>query len=111
VGPFVHLTFLALVVLNLVGGFEALGTVLAVGLMMLPAAAARFWARRLEPMCALAVAIGIVSNIAGLLISYHLEVASGPAIILTAGVLYGISLVLGPRGLLASRLVTAHRTV
>ena len=50
-GPFVHLVFLVLVVLNLVGGFEALGTLLAVGLMMLPAAAARFWARRLETMC------------------------------------------------------------
>ena len=51
-GPFVHFVFLVLVVLNLVGGFEALGTLLAVGLMMLPAAAARFWTRRLEPMCA-----------------------------------------------------------
>ena len=40
-----HLVFLGLVVLNLVGGFHALGTLLAVGMMMLPAAAARFWAR------------------------------------------------------------------
>ena len=39
----VHLLFLALVVINLVGGFQALGTLLAVGLMMLPASAARFW--------------------------------------------------------------------
>ena len=38
-----HLIFLGLVVLNLVGGFHALGTLLAVGMMMLPAAAARFW--------------------------------------------------------------------
>src|SRR5712671_6240771 len=40
-----HIAFLALVVMNLVGGFHALGTLLAVGLMMLPAAVARFWAR------------------------------------------------------------------
>ncbi|WP_292188546.1 metal ABC transporter permease, partial [Mesorhizobium sp.] len=42
-GSPVHFIFLGLVVLNLVGGFQALGTLLSVGLMMLPAAAARFW--------------------------------------------------------------------
>ncbi len=109
-GPFVHFTFLVLVVLNLVGGFEAVGTLLAVGLMMLPAAAARFWTRRLEPMCVLAVAIGLVSNAVGLLVSFHLSVASGPAIILTAGAIYGVSLIAAPRGLIASRVVTRHRT-
>jgi zinc/manganese transport system permease protein len=109
VGPFVHFSFLVLVVLNLVGGFEALGTLLAVGLMMLPAAAARFWTRRLEPMCAIAIGIGLVSNAAGLLVSYHLSFASGPAIILTAGVIYGVSLFFGTRGLIASRIVLRHR--
>jgi zinc/manganese transport system permease protein len=109
-GPLVHLLFLTLVVLNLVGGFQALGTLLAVGLMMLPAAAARFWTRRLEPMCALAVGIGLLSNMAGLLLSYHYGLPSGPAIILTAGAVYGLSLVLGSHGLLASRLPTRHRT-
>jgi zinc/manganese transport system permease protein len=110
VGPFVHFTFLVLVVLNLVGGFEALGTLLSVGLMMLPAAAARFWTRRLEPMCVLAIAIGLISNTVGLLISYHVSVASGPAIILTAGVFYALSLIFGTRGLVAGRLVPRHRT-
>ena len=55
-GTPVHFIFLGLVVLNLVGGFQALGTLLSVGLMMLPAAAARFWSMRVEPMCVLAVA-------------------------------------------------------
>ncbi len=108
-GPFVHFSFLVLVVLNLVGGFEALGTLLAVGLMMLPAAAGRFWAQRLETLCALAILIGLVSNAVGLLISYHLSVASGPAIILTAGAIYCVSLVFGPRGLIVSRIVIRHR--
>lgn len=109
-GPVVHFLFLMLVVLNLVGGFEALGTLLAVGLMILPAAAARFWTRQLEAMCALAVAIGIAANVLGLLVSYHLSVASGPAIILTAGVIYGLSLAFGSRGIIAARLVSRHRT-
>ena len=108
-GPFVHFTFLVLVVLNLVGGFEALGTLLAVGLMILPAAAARFWTRRIEAMCALAIAIGLAANVGGLLVSYHLSVASGPAIILTAGVIYGLSLLVAPRGLIVSRITIRHR--
>ncbi|MBP0437576.1 zinc ABC transporter permease AztB [Tianweitania sediminis] len=110
-GPPVHFLFLGLVVLNLVGGFQALGTLLAVGLMMLPAAAARFWTTRLEPLCLLAIAIGIASCVAGLLISYHASLPSGPAIILSAGIVYLLSMIIGPRGLIPTRLrPAAHRT-
>jgi zinc/manganese transport system permease protein len=109
-GQPVHLIFLALVVLNLVGGFQALGTLMSVGLMMLPAAAARFWVRSIEAVSGLAVGIGIVSSYFGLLLSYHLEVASGPSIILVAGVIYIASLILGRRGVLFSRTQpTRHR--
>ena len=45
-----HLAFLALVVINLVNGFHALGTLLAVGLMILPAGIARFWSRDITGM-------------------------------------------------------------
>ena len=107
-GSPVHFVFLGLVVINLVGGFQALGTLLSVGLMMLPAAAARFWTTRVEPMCALAVAIGFACCVAGLLLSYHLALPSGPAIILSAGLVYLASILLGTRGALRSRLV-AHR--
>lgn len=93
-----HLAFLALAVLNLVGGFQALGTLLAVGLMMLPAIAARFWARTLTGMIAVATLIGIVATYAGLLLSYHLGLASGPTIILVAGVLYLFSIIAGTQG-------------
>ncbi len=107
-GSLAHLAFLVLVVLNLVGGFQALGTLLAVGLMMLPAAAARFWFRDLEPLCIAAIAIGMASSVAGLLVSYHLSIASGPAIILAAGAVYVVSLLVGPNGLSRPR-VKAHR--
>lgn len=105
-----HLIFLALVVLNLVGGFQALGTLLAVGLMMLPAAAARFWVRGLEALCLLAILFGIASSYLGLVLSYHVAVPSGPAIILVAGGIYILSLVFGSRGLVRSQLKsTRHR--
>ncbi len=110
-GPPVHFVFLGLVVLNLVGGFQALGTLLSVGLMMLPAAAARFWTSRVEPMCLLAVAIGALSCISGLLLSYHAALPSGPAIILSAGVFYLFSIVAVTRGFFSSRVRHAsHRT-
>lgn len=102
-GAPVHIAFLALVVLNLVGGFHALGTLLAVGIMMLPAVVARFWATELTRMIVIAVAVAFVSGYGGLLVSYHLAAASGPAVILVAGVIYVVSLVFGPVGGLRRR--------
>ena len=99
-GP-AHIVFLALVVMNLVGGFNALGTLLAVGIMMLPAVIARFWARDITAMILIAIASGSLSGLAGLLVSYHAGVPSGPAIILVAGALYAFSVIFGRVGGLA----------
>ncbi len=93
-----HLIFLGLVVLNLVGGFQALGTLLAVGMMMLPAAAARFWSADITLMMLIATGIGMASALSGLLLSFHAELPAGPAIILVAGAIYLISLALGREG-------------
>ena len=60
-------------------------------------------------MCALAIGFGIASNVLRLLVSYHASVASGPAIILTAGMFYLISVFAGPRGGLAGRLNIVRR--
>jgi len=100
-----HIAFLALVVLNLVGAFHALGTLLAVGLMMLPAVTARFWTRDITVMIAIAVATGAASGLVGLLLSFHAGLPAGPAIILTAGAFYLGSLIFGRVGGLARRLI------
>jgi zinc/manganese transport system permease protein len=102
-GAPVHLLFLGLVVLNLVGGFQALGTLLSVGIMMLPAAAARFWARDIAQMLLASVVIAALSCLAGLLLSYHAEAPSGPAIVIVAGGLYLLSLLFGWEGGLVTR--------
>ena len=96
-GGLVHPLFLALVVFNLVAGFQALGTLMAVGLMMLPAAAARFWVRELWSLSAASSALALGSGFVGLLLSYHLDLPSGPAIVLVAGLGYLVSVALGPR--------------
>jgi zinc/manganese transport system permease protein len=102
-GGAAHIAFLALVVLNLVGGFLVLGTLLAVSLMMLPAFIARFWARDITAMIAVAVGSAAVSGYAGLVVSYHANLPAGPAVVLAAGVIYMLSVVAGPAGGLAWR--------
>ena len=84
--------FITLVALNLVASFQAFGTLLAMGPMLLPAAAARCWTHRVWPTIALATVIGMAAALAGLLISYYANLPSGPAIVIGAGVIYGMSL-------------------
>ena len=102
-GTAMHFTFLVLVVLNLVAGFRALGTLMAVGLMMVPAASARFWARQVWSMAMAAVLIALLSGYTGLLLSFHANLPSGPSIILTAGFAYVFSVIFGRLGSIYSR--------
>ncbi|MDP1901585.1 MAG: metal ABC transporter permease [Rubrivivax sp.] len=96
-GALVHALFLVLTVANLVAGYQALGTLMAVGLMMLPATAARFWAAEVWSLALAAVLIAMLSGWVGLLLSYHAQWPSGPAIVLVAGAVYLLSLAAGPR--------------
>jgi zinc/manganese transport system permease protein len=84
--------FQGLVVLALVASFQAFGTLLAIGPMLLPAAAARCWGLGAAGSMALATGFGLATSVTGLLLSYHVNLPSGPAIVLAAGLLFGISL-------------------
>ena len=99
-----HFVFLALVVVNLVAGFQALGTLLAVGVMILPAATARFWAADLGPMVVFGVLFGYAACVLGLVASWNFNLASGPAIIVAASAFYVASMLFGPQGSVLSRL-------
>lgn len=90
-----HVVFLMLVVLNLVAGFQAMGTLMAVGLMMLPAIIARLWVRSIGAMALLSFLLALVCGYGGLLLSYHAELPPGPAIILLCAAAYVFSLVFG----------------
>ncbi len=97
-GGLYHFLFLILVALNLVAAFQALGTLMALGMMMLPAVSARLWAHHVWSLFLLSSLFPVISGYFGLLLSYHLEWPSGPSIILIAGLIYGISLVFAPFG-------------
>ena len=99
-----HLIFLALVVINLVNGFQALGTLLAVGLMILPAGIARFWSRDISGLICIAVLSALISGYAGLVLSFQTRLPSGPAIILVAAGLYMASVLFGNVGGLVRQL-------
>ena len=107
-----HVAFLVLVVMNLVAGFQALGTLMSVGLMMLPAVTARLWVRRIGAMMAVAAAIALVCGAAGLLFSYYVNIPSGPAIILFCGGFYLFSVLFGAQsGVLVKLLRRKHHTI
>ena len=85
--------FLLIVVLNLVASFQAFGTLLAIGPMLLPAAAALCWTQKIWATIGLAVAIGMAADYTGLLVSYYANLPSGPAIVLAGGATYGLSMI------------------
>ncbi|MDJ0614756.1 MAG: metal ABC transporter permease [Rhizobiaceae bacterium] len=91
--------FMFLVVLNLLGAFKALGTLMAVGLMILPATAARYWVSSITRYLMLTFLFALASCWAGLFISFYLpDVPSGPAIVIVAGVIFFLSMIFSPQG-------------
>ena len=100
-----HFVFLGLVVLNLVAGFQALGTLMAVGLMLLPAAAARFWSDEAGGQIAAAIGFSVLASLAGLIWSFHAGTPPESSIVLTAGMVYVVSLLAGPRDSIGARLI------
>jgi zinc/manganese transport system permease protein len=102
--------FLVLVVLDLVAGFQAFGTLLAGVPLLLPAAAARCWAQRIGPLVGLSIGFGMAAGYAGLLASYHLNVPSGPAIACAAALVYTVSALASAGRMLATALNATRPT-
>lgn len=96
-GALAHYGFLILVVLNLVSGFHAMGTLMSVGLMILPSAIARFWVKSLEVMIVSAIAIAFMACVTGLLLSFYFSVPTSPTIISVLGGSYFLSIFIGLR--------------
>lgn len=103
-----HLAFMGLVVLVVVGGFAALGTLMSVGLMMLPAVASRHLARSLAGQVRAAVLVALAASVGGLELSYYADLPAGPAIVLGAGAIWGAALLVGPRASLRAWISRPH---
>ncbi len=94
----IYFVFLALICAQLVAGIQAIGLLLMVGIMMLPATAARFWAKSMGAMILVATLFAVGAGFVGLLCSFYWDIPSGPAVICAAGLIYLVSVVIGPRG-------------
>ncbi|MGB0934594.1 MAG: metal ABC transporter permease [Alphaproteobacteria bacterium] len=102
-GGFYYAAFIILIVLCMVAAFQALGALMALGMMMLPAIVARFWARNIATMFLVSFIVAILASYFGLLLSYHFVWPSGPSVILLAGMAYIFSLTFGRYGSLRQR--------
>lgn len=92
-----QMLLMALVALNLVAGFRAFGSLMTVGLMMVPAATASLWGGGLTRRVVAAIALSAGASIGGLAAAVLFQVEPGPAMVATASLLFLASLVLGRR--------------
>ncbi len=97
-GGALHVLLMMLVALNLVAGFRAFGALMTVGLMMIPAAGARFWARGFAGQAGAAIALSAAASILGLLIAARLGVEPGAVMTLAAAGLFAVSGLVGVNG-------------
>ena len=98
------LTLMLLTAVTVVAGLPAVGVVLMAALLIIPAAAARFWTDRLSRMITIASIFGAVSAIVGTRLSANYdELPTGPLIVLTSTALFLLSWIFSPhRGIIAS---------
>lgn len=85
--------FIGLVVVNLVAACQAIGTLMALGLMMIPAITARLLCNSLRITLCVAILAALVASYSGLLLSYHVALPTGPTIVLVASIFYVVALV------------------
>jgi ABC-type Mn2+/Zn2+ transport system permease subunit len=97
-------TLLVLMALVIVVSLQTVGVALILAMLVTPGATAYLLTRRLPSMMAVASTLGAASAVCGLYLSYYLNVASGPAIVLVETALFAIVFALAPRrGLPLSR--------
>ncbi|MGH2358253.1 MAG: metal ABC transporter permease [Candidatus Limnocylindria bacterium] len=89
--------FLALVALTIVISLQAVGIILVVAMLVTPAAAAQLLTASFGRLMGLAVTIGVVSSVAGLYLSFWLDVASGATIVLVQTLAFIAALLVAPR--------------
>ena len=96
--------FTALLSAAIVAALQTVGLILVVAMLVIPGAAAAMLTSRLSTMMVVAAGVGLLSGVAGLYGSFHLDVASGPAIVLVAGACFAVAFVFAPRGVLGALL-------
>lgn len=104
---FLRYLLLTLIALTVIVSLQTVGIALMLAMLVTPAAAAQLLTRRLPAMMAVGAAIGVFSNVTGLYLSYYLNIAAGPTMVLVATLIFGVVFFLAPgRGIIARRLAS-----
>ncbi|MEM7033919.1 MAG: metal ABC transporter permease [Chloroflexota bacterium] len=106
---FLRYLLLLLIAITIVLSLQAVGIVLVTAMLVTPAAAAYLLTRRLPMMMALAATIGAASGVTGLYLSFYVNIASGPAIVLVCTAFFLIALLFSPHQGLIKRLITTRQ--
>jgi len=94
---FLHYLLLVMLAVTVVVSLQTVGVALMVAMLVTPAATAYMLTRRLPTMMALAAFFGSLSAVMGLYLSFYVNVASGPAVVLVCTVLFLLALFFSPR--------------
>jgi manganese/iron transport system permease protein len=101
---FLRYLLLVLIAVTIVVSLQVVGIALMLAMFVTPAATASLLTRRLPTMMAVSAVIGAFSGISGVYASFYLDVASGPAVVLVATVIFFIVFLFAPeRGILWTR--------
>ncbi|NTJ63333.1 metal ABC transporter permease [Agrobacterium rhizogenes] len=92
-----HYGLLGLISLTIVGALQAVGLILAVAMLIAPGAIAFLLARKFSTMLFLAVAIAVIGSFAGVYLSFFIDSAPAPTIVLLLAALFILAFVRATR--------------
>jgi ABC-type Mn2+/Zn2+ transport system permease subunit len=101
---FLRYLLLVLIAVTIVVALQVVGIALMLAMLVTPAAAASLLTRRLPSMMLVAAFIGAISGVTGIYASFHLDIATGPAVVLAASAIFLIVFLIAPgRGVVWTR--------
>lgn len=106
----IHFGLTAAITLTIIASMQAVGVVLVVSLLIGPGITAYLLVKELHQMMELGAVIGVISSVAGMYISYYLNVPSGAAIVLVVSLLFLLALLFSPTQGILTRPEMAHRS-
>lgn len=93
---FLRYLLLILIAITIVVALQVVGIALMLAMFVTPAATASILTRRLPTLMGIAAVIGAFSGVAGLYASYYLNIASGPAVVLVASLIFVLVFLFAP---------------
>lgn len=78
-----RILLLVLIAIAIIASIQVVGTALMLAMLIVPAATARLLTKRLPLMMLVSMLVGVIGSVAGIFISYYLDIATGPAVVLT----------------------------